>query len=70
MKSKNVTEIIKKFSLYSIVLYYHKENEFDSASAFICFISDDLKHDVAFVCKLLKVHLSISVISLQKFFLK
>ena len=44
----------KQFSWYPIVLYYRKENKSDSTSALICFISDDLKHDVTFVCKLMK----------------
>ena len=40
--------------MHPIVLYYRKENESDSTLAFICFISDDLKRDVTFVCKLMK----------------
>ena len=51
-------------SLHLIILYYRKENESDLVSTFICFISDDLKHKVS------KIQLSISVIALQKFFLK
>ena len=39
----------QKCSSHPIVLYYCKENESDSVSTYICFISDDLKHDVNFV---------------------
>ena len=41
-------------SLHPIVLYYCKENESDLVSTSICFISDDLKHDVNFVHKVMK----------------
>ena len=41
-------------SLHPIVLYYHKENEFDLVSTSICFISDDLNYDVNFVYEVVK----------------
>ena len=58
-------------SLHPIVLYYHKENKSDLVSTSICFISDDLKHDVNFVYKVMKdtikyIHDKV----LQKLFLK
>ena len=40
--------------LHPIVLHYRKENESDLVPTSICFISDDLKHDVKFVCKVRK----------------
>ena len=40
--------------LHPIVLYYCKENESDLVSTSICSISDDLKHDVNFVYKVMK----------------
>ena len=41
-------------SLQPTVLYYSKENESDLVSTSICFISDNLKHDVNFVYKVMK----------------
>ena len=41
-------------SLHPIVLYYREENESDVVSTSICFISDDLKHGVNFVYKVIK----------------
>ena len=40
--------------LASIVQYCRKENESDLVSTSTCFISDDLKHDVNFVYKVMK----------------
>ena len=40
--------------MHPIVLYYREENESDLASTSTCFISDDLKHDVNFVYKVMK----------------
>ena len=40
--------------MHAIVLYYRKENESDLLSTSICFISDDLKHDVNFVYKVMR----------------
>ena len=40
--------------MHPIVLYYRKENEFDLVPRSICFISDDLKHDVNFEYKVMK----------------
>ena len=40
--------------MHPIVLYCHKENEFDLVPTSICFISDDLKNDVNFVYKVMK----------------
>ena len=45
---------IQQCSLHPIVLYYRKENEFDLVPRSICFISDDLKHDVNFEYKVMK----------------
>ena len=41
-------------SLHSSVLYYRKENESELVSTSICFISNDLEHDVNFVYKVMK----------------
>ena len=41
-------------SLNTVVLYYHKENDSDLVSTSICFILDNLKHDVNFVYKVIK----------------
>ena len=40
--------------MHPLVLYYHKENESDLVSTSTYFISDDLKHDVNFVYKVMK----------------
>ena len=44
----------QQYSLHPIVLYYCKENESDLVSTSICFISNNLKHDVNFVYKVMK----------------
>ena len=41
-------------SLHPIVLYYCKENESDLVSTSICFLFDDVKHDVNFVYQIMK----------------
>ena len=55
-------------SLHPIVPYYCKENESDLVSTFICFISDDLKHAVNFVYKVMNN--TIKYIASQNLFLK
>ena len=41
-------------SLHPIVLYYRKGNESDLVPTSICFISNDLKHDVNFAYKVME----------------
>ena len=57
-------------SLHPFVLYNWEENQSDLVSTSICFISDDLKHDVNFVYKVMKDTIKYIRITLQKLFLK
>ena len=56
MKSKDITGIINNivWILLFCIIEYCKENESGLLSKSICFISDDLKHDVNFVYKAVK----------------
>ena len=71
MKSKDITGMTNNVaSLHPFVLYNCEENQSDLVSTSICFISDDLKHDVNFVYKVMKDAIKYIRITLQKLFLK